>query len=124
MEANALMELHAAVQAIIFPIGLISKLEIDSECISECEVLDFKENLPSNDLEYATTARDALALHNSYGGFIVFGVGEIEKDKSYSLIGVGSLSLHLQKLNDILRNCCNLDIRLDFKRWEIQEEKI
>lgn len=78
----------------------------------ECEVLDFKRQLPSTDLEYAKTVRDMVALHNSHGGFLVFGVEEIEKDRKFSIVGTTGQDVDLAKLRDQARAFLGSDLRI------------
>ena len=82
------------------------------ELLPECEVLDFKRQLPESDSEYAKTVRDAVALHNSYGGFLVFGISEIEKDRTFEIIGVKPERFQVGKLRDLARSYLGIDLRL------------
>lgn len=77
----------------------------------ECEVLDFKRQLPDSELEYAKIIRDMVALHNSHGGFLVFGVEEIEKDREFSVVGVEGQNVDLAKLRDMARSYLGSDLR-------------
>lgn len=50
----------------------------------ECEWVDFKEDLPLDTHKgKASLAKDALAIHNSGGGYIVLGV----RDKTWEQVG-------------------------------------
>lgn len=80
--------------------------------VAECEVLDFKRQLPSNDSEYAKTVRDLIALHNSYGGFIVFGVEEKERGRLFRVIGVDRGVIKINKIKDGIRAYSGVDIRI------------
>lgn len=81
------IQLHKCVRSGEFDFELLRKLQADGASVQECEVLDFKEKLPESDGEYAKAMRDLVALYNSYGGFVVFGVREIIKDRNCELIG-------------------------------------
>lgn len=78
----------------------------------ECEVLDFKQQEPKTDVEYAKTIRDLVAFHNSYGGFLVFGVREIEKDREFEVVGVPERSLDITKLRDMSREYVGTELRI------------
>ena len=80
--------------------------------VSECEVLDFKQQLPESDLEYAKTVRDLVALHNSFGGFLVFGVQEVERDREFEVVGVPENKFNLTKARDLARAYVGRDLRI------------
>lgn len=106
-----LSELHESVELGRLNDSLLSALLLDPKAIRECEVLDFKEKLPSSDSEYAKTLRDVVALHNSFGGFIVFGVKEVVKDREVAVVGVEVGKLGVAKIRDMARAYCGVDIR-------------
>ena len=107
-----LQELHLAASTGILDAELFANLPHDPASIHECEVLDFKQQLPVDDSEYVKTMRDLVAMHNSYGGFLVFGIAEIEKDRGFSLVGVPPNSLKIAKLRDYVLSYSGSDIRL------------
>lgn len=116
--------LHRCVSSGVFDFSILNALKLDKTLVQECEVLDFKRQLPNTDFEYAKTVRDLVALHNSYGGFLVFGVCEIEKDRSFEIVGVQNNSIQLNKLRDMARNYASVDLRLSFFSEMIDERKI
>ncbi|WP_250532322.1 ATP-binding protein [Caballeronia sp. ATUFL_F1_KS39] len=87
-------------------------LAADPALVNECEVLDFKRQLPTTDAEYAKLIRDLVALHNSYGGFVVIGIAETEKDRGFELVGVEPNVLQINKIRDNVRAYCEVDIRV------------
>lgn len=120
-----IISLHQGVQSGIFPSSLLDELRAGNMTISECEVLDFKVSTPSTDSEYVKIARDVVALHNSYGGFIAFGIGETIKDRSIEVCGIDStIELHIQKLKDFIKNYCGCEIRLQVARHVVGEKEI
>jgi tetratricopeptide (TPR) repeat protein len=92
--------------------SILDDLQAGSAKVSECEVLDFKQQLPDGDFEYAKTVRDLVALHNSFGGFLVFGVKEVEKDRVFEVVGVEQNKLSLAKLRDMARSYVGKDVRI------------
>jgi len=86
----------------------------------ECEVLDFKRQAPSDAGEYAKVVRDLIALHNSYGGFIVFGVEEVVKDREFATCGVEPGSINPARLRDLSRTYTDSDIRITVSPLVIQ----
>ena len=92
--------------------SILEELHANGSAVHECEVLDFKQQLPDGDFEYAKTVRDLVALHNSFGGFLVFGVREVEKDRSFELVGVEQGKLNVAKLRDLARSYLGRDLRI------------
>jgi tetratricopeptide (TPR) repeat protein len=109
---NIVLQLHEAASSGKLSSALFSEIPKYPSCLNECEVLDFKRQLPASDFEYAKLFRDLVALHNSYGGFVVFGIAELEKDRSFEVVGVESRVLLINKIRDSVRAYCGLDIRL------------
>lgn len=97
----------------------LTSLEKADPKIKECEVLDFKEILPKTDIEYSKLYKDILALHNTYGGFIIFGVKELEKDRSFKLVGVENEKLDFSKIRDNLKVYTGHDVRVIVNTHEL-----
>lgn len=106
------VRMHRCVASGEFDKTILDDLKAGSTKVSECEVLDFKQQLPESDFEYAKTVRDLVALHNSFGGFLVFGVKEVEKDRVFEIIGVPQHKLNLVKLRDMTRAYVGKDVRM------------
>lgn len=109
--SEAVRRLHNAVSTGVFDVKILSELQT-LQSVSECEVLDFKKQLPESDAEYVKLLRDLVALHNSYGGFIVFGVNEVEKDRVYEVVGVDPGKLQIAKIRDLARSYIGNDLRI------------
>ncbi|QBP77447.1 hypothetical protein E2K99_21740 [Herbaspirillum huttiense] len=105
-------QLHMAVVDGSLAPDIFSDLPREPSCINECEVLDFKRQLPIDDKEYSKLVRDLIALHNSYGGFVVFGITEADKDRAFEIVGVGDQRIQVNKLRDNVRAYTDADIRL------------
>lgn len=106
------IRLHKCVFAGVLDPTILSSIQVDPTALHECEVLDFKQQAPATDLEYAKTVRDLVALHNSYGGFLVFGVSEAEKDRAFEIVGVVPGSVQINKLRDLTRAYTGCDLRI------------
>lgn len=124
--SDNVVRLHKCVLAGSLDPSILGSIEADPAALQECEVLDFKQQIPATDLEYAKTARDLVALHNSYGGFLVFGVREAEKDRAFEIVGVQSGGIQINKLRDLARSYTGSELRMqanstiiDGKRLEI-----
>lgn len=121
---SPLVALHRAVAMGTFPLQLLEESLQSGDCLPECEILDFKQEVPDSDSDYVKAMRDAVALHNSHGGFILFGIAEIERDKKFEAKGVGDTALHPQKIKDLVRSYCGTDIRLTVRSQEVSGAKI
>nr|WP_288453726.1 RNA-binding domain-containing protein [uncultured Pseudomonas sp.] len=64
----------------------------------ECELWDYKEAYEDSTHEYSKTVRSIASFYNTYGGYIVYGVKELEKDKLFELVGIQQNGLNIQKL--------------------------
>ena len=105
-------KLHRCVNTGNLDFSIFGDLDANKTALQECEVLDFKQQLPEGDLMYAKTIRDAVALHNSYGGFLVFGVREVAKDRDFEIVGVPPQTLQQAKLRDLALEYLGHDLRL------------
>ncbi len=81
------------------------------ECRSECEHLDFKENIElDDDKKCAGFAKDVLGMKNVGGGYIVVGV----QDQTWKQLGLQTrLPYDTKLLKDKIRKCTGLDIEVD-----------
>ncbi|MGY6269426.1 RNA-binding domain-containing protein [Achromobacter denitrificans] len=111
--AELIAGLHAGVTTGELKSETFERIPAHPSYLKECEVLDFKRQLPQDDLEYEKLVRDLVALHNSYGGFIVFGVGELNKDRDFEIVGVGEEKIQIGKTRDLLRSRTGSDIRCE-----------
>jgi hypothetical protein len=109
---GTLLDLHRSVEGGSLDAPLLRRVVGDLSLLNECEVIDFKRQLPASDTEYAKAMRDIVALHNSYGGYLIFGVDEVAKDRTFKLVGVDQSALHLQKIRDGIRAYASVDLRV------------
>lgn len=109
---DVLVVLHSAAASGNVDEEVFSSLLKSLNIVDECEVIDFKRQLPVSDADYAKSARDLVAMHNSFGGFVVFGVDEVDKDRSFEVVGVGVDRIDLAKLRAFLGNYVSGEIRI------------
>jgi hypothetical protein len=64
----------------------------------ECELWDYKEQFEADAQDYAKTTRSIASFYNTYGGYIVYGVRETDKDKFFEVVGIPTGEFNLQKL--------------------------
>lgn len=114
MQASLIQEIHKSILDFHPTPRLMSFLENEVSSFEECEVIDFKQQLPDNDTEYAKTIADLVAFHNSYGGILVFGVKEIKENRTFEVCGIADARLKQEKVKQFIKNYTNHDIRLSF----------
>lgn len=80
--------------------SVIEKLiNSDGTCLpKECELWDYKRTFDGTKDSYLKTLKSIISFHNTFGGYIVFGVEEIEKDTTFILTGVESNLIDQQML--------------------------
>lgn len=77
----------------------------DSGCAPvEGELLDYKRELRPDAIGLAKCAIQIVSLHNTYGGYLVFGVEETAKDQYYYPCGIASGAVKLQQIKVVIRN--------------------
>jgi len=113
--SDLVKQLHRCVSSGSIDQSLLGELSTGAGVL-ECEVLDFKQQLPESDSEYVKVVRDLTALHNSYGGFLVFGVREAEKDRTFELVGVPDGKLQVNKIRDLAKSYLSADLRTSATR--------
>ena len=109
---ESLNKLHQCViNGILDPL-IIEAAQRNLNFIGECEVLDFKQQLPVSTYEYAKITRDLIAMHNSYGGFLVFGIREIDKDRTFEIIGIANEKINIAKIRDLIKSYTGSELRI------------
>jgi predicted HTH transcriptional regulator len=88
-----------AVAAGVLPFVIVEEMEHKEFCAVESACLDFKRDGYHDDAEsLANAVKDIASLYNTYGGFIVFGVDEVEKDVRYKVVGIDGTPFNMQQL--------------------------
>lgn len=88
-----------AVAEATLPAEVLVALGTDEFCASESYCLDFKRDGYADDaLSMAEAVKDIASFFNTYGGFIVFGVEEVEKDIRYKAVGISGTPFNMQVL--------------------------
>ncbi|MEN7429424.1 RNA-binding domain-containing protein [Chromobacterium sp. TRC.1.1.SA] len=121
---NLIAKLHQCVLNGMLDLSVFDGEANFREQLIECEVLDFKQQAPESDSEYAKTIRDLIAFHNSYGGFLVFGVCEIKKDREFEVVGVPENSIDISKLRDMAHEYANAELRINLSSATWHEKNI
>ncbi|HSI44057.1 MAG TPA: RNA-binding domain-containing protein [Methylotenera sp.] len=103
---------------------IVSLIDKEDKSLRECEVLDFKREIPSTDFDYAKLYKDILAFHNSYGGFIIMGINETKKDREFEIVGIEDLKLDYAKIRDNLKKYTEQEIRFVIHDYDFNNKKI
>ncbi|WP_327236935.1 putative DNA binding domain-containing protein [Streptomyces sp. NBC_01317] len=88
------------------------------DCRGECEWLDFKQLLRlESDYDAAAFAKDAVAMRNTGGGYLVIGV----QDKTWVPVGLSSeLPYDAKLLRDKVRRATGLEISVDIIQHKLR----
>lgn len=81
----------------------------------ECELWDYKHSYDSSNVDSAKTVKQIVSMYNTYGGYLIFGVNEIESEKKFILSGINSESLDLQSLKGNLSKFLGERINIVFQ---------
>jgi hypothetical protein len=123
-ESSPLAQLHIATIEGNLNSQLFNEVAKNPTYLSECDVLDFKQQIPNTDAEYVKTIRDLVALHNSYGGFLIFGIREVLKDRDIEIVGVERNGLQINKIRDLVRAYTGADIRVKPIGFDVNDKYI
>lgn len=89
----------------------------------EGTLLDYKRNIPSNTGEWLKIVKHIQAFHNTYGGYIIFGAEEIEKDKhihpSYSSLP----KTDSKKIRDLCREYLSHPIDIQTECFKVKHSQ-
>jgi len=84
----------------------------------ECELWDYKKTYDDSKDACLKTLKSIISFHNTFGGFMIFGVDETEKDTKFILSGVKKNLIDQQKLRGQFDKHFNQ--RLDLTYVELQ----
>lgn len=99
-------------------IGAISN-SIDF-CPIECELVDYKESSFGDAISLAKGIKHIVALHNTYGGYLILGVQETESEKRFSLKGFDASILDIKKIKDKIFSYTGSHIQISSYEFSIQ----
>lgn len=89
---------------------------------AEGYLFDYKRNWPESRAELAKYARHVAAFHNVFGGFIFFGVEEVEKDKTFKPCVTVEPKIDSKQFNDLLREYLAYPIEVTVKTHAVKNE--
>jgi len=69
-------------------------------CAIECELVDYKESAFGDAIGLAKGIRHIVALHNTYGGYLVVGVAEVKADQYFEMKGYDASHFDVKQVKD------------------------
>ena len=85
-------------------------------------LLDYKQSWPESRGELCKYVRHVAAFHNAFGGFIFFGVAEIEKDTVFKPCVTIEPKIDVKQFKDILREYLTTPIEVTIRTHAIKNE--
>lgn len=122
------MDLNIAVARAVdggrLPNALLAELKKPEFCATESHCLDFKRDGYGDDpVALAEAVKDIAALHNTYGGFLIFGVEEVEKDLRYKVIGINATPFSMQLIKGKFESWLDENIDLSYTEIAVGDSK-
>jgi len=106
------------------PDSVIAEFEKGEFFGSESFCLDFKrEGYLEDTLQMAEAVKDVASFYNAYGGFIVFGVEEIEKDVRFRVVGVSETPFNMQLLRGKCQSWLSDPIAFSYSELKLNSGK-
>ncbi|MGA7677674.1 MAG: NB-ARC domain-containing protein, partial [Dehalococcoidia bacterium] len=94
---------------------VINALVCQDEFIpKECELWDYKRDIASDVISLTKTILRVVSFHNTYGGYLIYGVDEVVKDIKFVPVGISQGSLDLQQLRQHLANYTGEQIDISY----------
>ncbi|WP_426700154.1 RNA-binding domain-containing protein [Rhodanobacter sp. Col0626] len=104
------------------PDEILAKFSEGDFCATESFCLDFKRDGYSDDAEsMAEAVKDIASFYNTYGGFIVFGIAEVEKDVRYHVSGISGTPFNMQLLRGKVESWLTCEIFFTYEEYEISD---
>jgi hypothetical protein len=78
----------------------------------ECELWDYKSTFDGSTDAYLKTLKSIASFYNTYGGYIIYGVTELEKDTTFQPTGISAGAINQQILRSKFDSFfgCRLDV--------------
>jgi hypothetical protein len=70
--------------------GVIESLVLKTGKIvpKECVLWDYKREFSGDNASYLKTLKSIVSFYNTFGGYIIYGVDELEKDTTFQIVGI------------------------------------
>jgi len=97
-------------------VGPIKVLSPDDQFVpKEGWLWDYKQSIASDKLGLAKTALQIVSFHNSYGGYILYGIGEKVKDKDFSPVELDLTQVDPAQIRNKIKHYTGINIDFTFK---------
>ncbi|WP_139826343.1 MULTISPECIES: RNA-binding domain-containing protein [Derxia] len=70
----------------------------------ECEILDYKENFEEDDKSYAKLIKKIASFYNSYGGYLIYGVTEVESETVFAVTSKQHTAPNIEKVKALCKS--------------------
>ncbi|MBS9403570.1 hypothetical protein KG088_08005 [Halomonas sp. TRM85114] len=87
-------------------------------CPKEGWLWDYKGGFEDNEVALAKRVKQVVSFHNSFGGYIIYGVHELVKDKVFAPVEIDVDSFNLAQLRDKIKYFTGSDIDCTFGKVE------
>ncbi|MEQ9104890.1 MAG: putative DNA binding domain-containing protein [Rhodothermales bacterium] len=95
----------------------------DGSFAIESALWDYKEFIPTDAEGMASVADDIVAMHNTYGGYLFFGIRDESESSLFQLVGI-SEDLEFVQLKDKLYGWTNRRLDIKYKSFIVIGKKI
>lgn len=85
----------------------------------ECELLDYKRELPRDAFSIAKTVLQIVSFYNTFGGYLVYGVDQNKVDTEFYVVGIEKDTFDIKKIKDLIR--ANTGETIDITYCEVQK---
>lgn len=101
--------------------SVIEKLTLANGTIlpKECELWDFKKEFADDKDSYLKTLKSIVSFHNTFGGYLIYGIDETTKDTTFEVCGVNQNLIDQQKLRGQFDKYFNYRIDLTYTEIEL-----
>ena len=81
----------------------------------ESELLDYKRDAPTEAVGLAKLAVHVVSFHNTFGGYLIFGVEEEQRDQRFSPRGIARGAINIQQLKTTIRNYTGKSVDITYQ---------
>ncbi|WP_415916575.1 ATP-binding protein [Xanthomonas arboricola] len=116
------ISIAAAVSTATLPDWVMQQIAKEEFFASESICLDFKrEGYGEEPHELAEAVKDIASFHNAFGGFIIFGVQEVQKDMKFKAVGLSTSPFDMQALKGKFDSWLKSDINVSYSEFEVRD---
>ena len=86
--------------------------------LGECELLDYKQAYSNSKRALAKTVKQVVSFHNTYGGYLVYGVKETSRDTAYETME-NDISIDLVQLRGAIDRYTGMNVGLSIREFDV-----